>query len=95
MGTVHKEPFLNQPAFDMILSLSSNVHRSEAYINWLDSKQEPFVQMGLELMNRPNGDLTLGFTPDPVVLAYNRFEVVGEDFVLVGFKEVEWERMLL
>lgn len=81
MGTVHKEPFLNQPAFDMILSLSSNVHRSEAYINWLDSKQEPFVQMGLELMNRPNGDLTLGFTPDPVVLAYNRFEVVGEDFV--------------
>ena len=81
MGTVHKEPFLNQPAFDMILSLSSNVHRSEAYINWLDAKQEPFVQMGVELLNKPNGDLTLGFTPDPVVLAYNRFEVVGEDFV--------------
>lgn len=81
MGTVHKERFLNQSAFDIVLSLSSNVKRSEAYINWLDDQQAPFVQMGLELFNKPNGDLTLGFTPDPVVLAYNQLAVVGEDYI--------------
>lgn len=81
MGTVHKEHFRNQPAFDIILSLSSNVMRSEAYVNWLDSEEREFVRMGIELFNRPNGDLTFGFTPDPVVLAYNRFEVVEDDYV--------------
>lgn len=80
MGTVHKEHFTNQPAFDIILSLSSNVMRSEAYVNWLTLKRE-FVRIGIELFNRPNGDLTFGFTPDPVVLTYNRFEVVEDDYV--------------
>lgn len=81
MATMHKEPFRNQEAFDIILSLSSNVKRSEAYLNWLDAEQKEFLQMGMELFNQPNGDLTFGFTPDPIVLAYNKFDVLQDDYV--------------
>ena len=81
MATVHKEQFRNQKAFDIILSLSSNVKRSEAYLNWKDAKQREFIQLGMELFNQSNGDLTFGFTPDPIVLAYNKFNVLEDDYV--------------
>lgn len=79
--TVHKERFRNQNGFDIVLSLSSNVKRSEGYLNWTDEHQKYFMQLGMELFNRPNGDLTLGFTPDPIVLAYNRFNVLEDDYI--------------
>ncbi|MDO5017387.1 MAG: translocation/assembly module TamB domain-containing protein [Porphyromonas sp.] len=81
MATAHKEHFRNQAAFDLLLSLSSNVMRSEAYLNFLDARQKPFLQFGVELFNRPNGDLTFGFTPDPIVLAYNKFDVLEDDYL--------------
>lgn len=81
MATAHKEPFRNQKAFDIILSLSSNVKRSEAYLNWLDANQKEFLQMGMELFNQPSGDLTFGFTPDPIILAYNKFNVLEDDYI--------------
>ena len=79
--TVHKERFRNQKPFNILLSVSSNVKRSEAYLSWLDSRDKEFMNLGLELWNKPNGDLTFGFTPDPVVLAYNVFNATAQDFV--------------
>lgn len=86
VATVHKEHFRNQPAFDIMLSLSSNVMRSEAYIDWTDAQHERFLQTGLELYNRPNGDITFGFTPDPIVLAYNTFHVINDDYITLPFE---------
>lgn len=81
VSTVHKERFRNQLPFDILFSLTSNVLRSEAYLNWLDSKNEQFVNLGLELWNKSNGDLTFKFTPDPIILAYNTFNITDEDYV--------------
>lgn len=79
--TVHKERFRNQMPFNILLSLTSNVKRSEAYLSWLDSAEKEFINLGLELWNKPNGDLTFGFTPDPVILAYNVFSATNQDYV--------------
>lgn len=80
-ATAHKEKFRNQLPFDLIASVTSNVHRSEVYVNWMDHLQRDFVRLGVELWNRPNGDLEFGFTPDPIVLAYNSFVSEGDGFI--------------
>lgn len=77
-ATAHKEKFRNQLPFDIVASVMSNVHRSEMYLNWIDHRQRDFVKLGMELWSRSNGDLELGFTPDPIVLAYNPFTSEGK-----------------
>ncbi|MDO5035367.1 MAG: translocation/assembly module TamB domain-containing protein [Porphyromonas sp.] len=77
-SSIHKDQFRNQLPFTIMSSLTTNVHRSELYLHWLDHKEEDFLQMGLELWNQPNGDLTLDFTPDPIVLFHNEFTSVGD-----------------
>lgn len=80
-ATVHKERFRKQLPFNILLSLASNVRRTEAYLNWNDSKERPFVTLGLELWNYPNGDIQFGFTPDPLILAYNEFSSTPKDYI--------------
>lgn len=81
VATIHKERFRNQQPFDILMSATSNVRRSDVYLHWRDSKERDFIQLGVELWNQPNRDLTFGFTPDPIVLAYNRFEVMEDDYI--------------
>lgn len=82
VATAHKERFRNQQPFDVLASVTSNVHRSEATFRWMDHRQQDFLRMGVELWNRPNGDLEFGFTPEPIVLAYNPFTVEGENHII-------------
>ncbi len=83
VATAHKERFRNQMPFDILASVTSNVHRSEATFRWIDYRQKDFMRMGLELWSRPSGDLELGFTPEPIVLVYNPFEVRGKNYVIM------------
>lgn len=83
VASAHKERFRNQQPFDVMASVTTNVHRSEAIFRWIDHQEKDFLRMGVELWNRPNGDLELGFTPEPIVLAYNPFSVRGEDYVIL------------
>ena len=83
VASAHKERFRGQAPFDLIASITSNVRRSEADINWLDDKGEPYIRFGLGVWNEPSGDLKVDFTPDPIVLAYYPLEVVGENYIIL------------
>lgn len=80
-ASVHKERFRNQQPFTIASSVTTNVQRSELFLNWMDHNEKDFLQLGLEMWSKPNGDLTLGFTPDPFILFYNQFETVGDDYI--------------
>lgn len=82
VATAHKERFRNQNPFDVLVSLTSNLKRSEAIFQWMDHQQKDFFKVGLELWSQPNGDLKLGFTPDPIILAYNSFVPQKNGYIL-------------
>ena len=83
LASAHKERFRNQAPFDLIASVTSNVRRSEADINWLDDKGEPYIRFGLGIWNEPSGDLKVDFTPEPIVLAYYPLTVAGENYIIL------------
>lgn len=83
VATAHKERFRNQAPFDILVSLTSNVRRSEANVSWLDDKGKDYMRFGLGVWNSPSGDIKLDFTPEPIVLAYNSLTVEGENYVLL------------
>ena len=83
VASAHKERFRNQKPFNIMLSLNTNIKRTELYTNWKDSKEQEFFQLGMDVTRGQNHDLTVRFTPDPPILAYNRFEVVGDNYVLI------------
>ena len=83
VATAHKERFRNQKPFDILVSLTSNVRRSEANINWLDEKGADFMRFGLGIWNRPGGDIKVDFTPEPIVVAYNPLRVEGDNYLIL------------
>lgn len=83
MMTAHKERFRNQLPFNAVLSFSSNVRRSEVALDWQDHLDRHFLTLGAEVQTRPSGELVFGFTPTPIVLAYNTFVPKAENYFLI------------
>lgn len=83
MLTAHKERFRNQLPFNAVLSFSSNVRRSEVALDWQDHEDRHFLTLGAELYNKPSGELVFGFTPTPIVLAYNTFVPKAENYLII------------
>lgn len=81
VASVNKERFRDQAPYNAMLSLTSNVHRTELFTQVTDEKNRNFLQLGLDLTKQHNGDLTFAFTPDPQVLAYNSFKVQGLNYL--------------
>ena len=83
MLTAHKERFRNQLPFNAVLSFSSNIRRSEVALDWQDHEDRHFLTLGAELYNKPSGELIFGFTPTPIVLAYNTFVPKAENYFII------------
>lgn len=83
MLTAHKERFRNQLPFNAVLSFSSNIRRSEVALDWQDHEDRHFLTLGAELYNKPSGELVFGFTPTPIVLAYNTFVPKAENYFII------------
>ncbi|MDO4771579.1 translocation/assembly module TamB domain-containing protein [Porphyromonas sp.] len=81
VASVHKEKFKDQQPFNAMLSLTTNVHRTEAFTQIQDRNNESFLQLGVDMTKMPNNDLKFSFTPDPQILAYNKFAVKGANYV--------------
>lgn len=87
VASVHKEKFKDQQPFNAMLSLTTNVHRTELFTQVQDRNETSFLQLGLDMTKMPNNDLKFSFTPGPQVLAYNSFDVEGANYVVLPARD--------
>ncbi len=83
VASVHKEKYMDQAQFEAMLSLTSNVHRTELFTRVNDESGNNFLQIGIDMNKEPDNDLRFSFTPDPQILAYNIFSVKGGNYVIL------------
>ena len=83
VASVHKERFKDQQPFNAMVSLTTNVHRTEVFTQVQDRNQESFLQLGLDMTKMPNNDLKFSFTPGSQILAYNSFDVRGANYIVL------------
>lgn len=83
VASVHKEKFKDQQPFNAMVSLTTNVHRTEVFTRVEDRNEESFLQLGLDMTKMPNNDLKFSFTPGAQILAYNSFDVKGANYIVL------------
>lgn len=83
VASIHKEKFKDQQPFNAMLSLTTNVHRTELFTQVQDKNEESVLQLGLDMTKQPNNDLKFSFTPGAQILAYNHFDVKGGNFLVL------------
>lgn len=83
VASVHKERFRNQKPFNLLASISTNIKRTELYTNWKDSKGDDFILLGLDATKEADHDITVRFTPDLPILAYNQFNVAENSYITI------------
>ncbi len=83
VASVHKERFRNQKPFDLMLSLTTNLQRTELFTNWKDDQDKDFLLLGMDVTRGGNNDFTIRFTPDPPILAYNKFTIADNSYITI------------